>query len=1306
MHKHLFTLLLALLATLSAWGQTLRVEPNLSAPSGTYDDALTVTCTFPEGCEGGKYWINGGELQARAYDGPISIDYSCALSVAGTDAAGRIITDVVTRQYDIRRVTPPTLEPQPEEGVRTTSFYVTRLHWSHVTTAGLDLSAYKQGGEHHGEYVVWLTGPDGSLISGGDSNNLWADGLNTFKAYVYKSYAPEEQGEYVLHIAPGVFLLDGVRYDKAIELHYLVTDGSAAPVFSPAAGEYKGSVAVTIDYPTDGSAFYRFYKLNGAKAKQYTAPITLTETTTIEAYGMDEAFSAATPSTTATYTILPADPTPEVLSAPTITREGGTVSISGPAGATLKYWFRDRMATAQVYTAPFTVGENGRISCVAYTESGVSPTVSIDVTGFDPDRGDRGEQVLITPSVSETAHLCALSPNGRWAVGYVGSDTSSKGFVWDLEADALQYASTIFVNQLWDVRDDGTAFGWRARSTDIDESMSESDLLWGSFKDGVWTEMSRDAFLAGSLPAPPAGYPAATAVSASGEWAILGQEYRYNTRSGAVERLVSMSDRFAGGGRPEVLSCIADDGTIFGTYDPTYLSPEKGTGLVRTTDGRWRDVAEWLRDTMGLNLLDSYSLSSVRGVSGDGHTLLFHATPRGLSSDDTFTRGLLLRIDVPVRHLAPVGVKAEQMSGRSLVKLTWRAPLSGADDVTAYTVWRSDKAEPLTTVGPDTFIYYDEAVEQGQTYTYSVKARYADGTESAESRQSSVGVSLNDHFPVRNLSSRRIGLNSLGLSWDAPIVALPKLQYFDEEAETFAFGTGSYNAEFGIRIPASDMATFEGQEVRTFQFLPTGPQKSYSLRLYRGSTGKGISYDDTPFYSQTIDPASLNYGTVNTIELTSPQSLPAGADLYVALYIESLGTSNMLGISYEGFRSGYTDLCRVEGVHSKMVAMSQNSSEVTEVVLPLGIGVASEADYNANIIDTYAIDVDGQRAATTASTRHTLEQLAEGAHTVSVRAVYRDGQPSAAATLSLSMTDNAEAYTAVTPRIDINTDSSATLTWEAPRDDDRSLIHWGNLTPSAGWPLAKNLTGFMAISIYPVTLTADYAADYEISEIFFCPTAEGVDYELAIGDEEGNILSYVAPEDLRIGELNYVSLPQPLPINASTTYQVVVNVPQVAEGVAALAYDASGKWQNGFSNVLNYGDGLTTLAELVGADERPNWLMGMVVRQKNARPLPVEGYLVSIDGARQNASPLAATTFTTAPLGKGRHTAAVDVVYTAGHTATGSAASFTIDPEGIDTPLADNASAAATTYDLQGRRVISDRQGRGLYIISNRKVTR
>lgn len=1270
--------------------------PTLSAESGEYADEVTVECRFPEGCTGGKYWINGGEVNAQTYVEPIALDYSCTLSVAGTDARGRIITPVVSRDYTINYVTPPSVVTTPAEGVRAESFYVTRIKWQHAARVEADLAPYKEGGNKANQPVVWLTDASGKTIATGNANSLWLDGVNTYKAYFYKDYNPGKAGKYILHVAGGVFVIDGERYMKELQLHYELVDASVVPTFSPTPGEYEGSVEVMIDYPQNGSAFYKFYRIGEEKLRAYTGPFTLTESATIEAFGRDEDFTRVTPSAFASYMVKEIPPERTPLIAPQMKREGNAVSITGPAGATLKWWRNDDMRTAQIYTSPIEVTENGRLSCVAYTATAVSPTVDMDITDFAVDRGDLGEQILVTPITTETISMRGLSPNGRFAVGYVGSDTSSKGFVWDLEADVMQYASTIFINQLWLVADDGTAFGWRTRTTEVDENMSEDDLLMGAFYDGQWTEMSEAQFRQ--------KYNLAekdeeiTAVSANGEWAIMGQKYRLHVPTGEREYLVSTSDRYQGNNRPEVLTCISNDGTIFGTYDSSLFSPEKGIALVRTNDGRWRNVSDWLREERGV-VIPAYSLTSVRAVNGDATELLFHASAQGVSVDDGFTRGLLLRINVPVKHLAPVAVDARQMMGMEVVRLTWHAPLGCADDVTGYTLMRN--GEEIATLPSTALSYYDRTVTDGGSYTYALSATYADGTVSALSREVRVDCKLLTHLPVRNLGSRLVGLNSLSLNWEAPITSMPRLQYFSEDSEALAFGTGAYNAEFGVRFPAAELSTYEGLQIRTFQFLPTGPQQGYYLNLYKGDPAAG-TYDAEPYYTQQIDPEGLNYGTVNTIELTTPQELPLGSDLYVTLLVVSNGNDNMLGISYEGFRSGYTDLCRIVGVHDKMVAISQNSSQVTEVVLPIGVGVSTADGYGGSIVDHYLVTDNGKALPALKETRLRLRELSEGEHQFGVSAVYRDGKSSEPATLRIEMKENEAAYVGAETTVTINDDHSATLAWSAPRDDDRTLIHWGDTTPRKGWEVARGVEGFLAIAAYPVTMTAPYANDYAITALYFCPMAQ-TEYEFSLEDEAGNQFAYARPDMLELGEVNYVTLSQPVEVDPSVTYHIVVNIPEATAGMVPLAYDSSGKWQDGYSNIINYGMGNTSLSEFVQVNERPNWFLGLVLRQTDAPLIPLTGYEVMVDGDKVATLDSSTLKYTTAPLADGSHSAAVDVIYSSEKTGMGVARRFSVGADGIfRTEI--QPEAVQRAYALDGRPAGSGQHAP--VVINGKKICR
>ncbi|MBQ0057724.1 MAG: chitobiase/beta-hexosaminidase C-terminal domain-containing protein [Bacteroidales bacterium] len=1374
MKKIIFILLLVICTT--AWSQTLNILPTITPEGGTFDDEVTISCTFPEGCAGGRYWFNGGELKATDYTRPFTIDYSADISVAGVNEDGRIITDIVTRHFDVVRATPPYVTPTPAEGVRKESFYVTKLEWNNVTSSELALNDFKEGGSRHGQPVVWVTNQRGMIVAQNDYNGLWANGLNQYKAYIYKDYKIVTPGQYILHIAKDVFILDGTLYDQEIQLRYAVSYDLTAPEFTPASGEYSGQVDVSIEYPTDGSAFYMLYRVNGQRAKAYTGPFTISQTSTVEAWGMDEEYTYSTDTASVSYTILQPEAPADTIAAPVIHRDGNIISISGPEGATIKVWYNDRMNTAMLYATPFEVTRNCKLSCVAYSNEGISRTVNLVVSGFPGDGNDLGDMTLITPAGFETVYVNSLSANGRYAVGHTGSDYSSKGFIWDLSSDKFQYQSTLFVNQLLYVADDGTAYGWRMRTADAGSDTDEEDLLWGTCKDGVWTEQPRglsvkgitaDSRLYGSYEGRPVIFDmqtgiatelsatsgtvtaisadmtivggtatidgqthaiiwqrsaddtyspiftlptdmsdlSVTHISGNGEWALIGETMRVHITTGEHTDIISMSSRFHNEKNPECLRCIADDGTIFGTYDESLLSPDKGLGLVYTTDCRWRSIYDWMLDEKGLDIASQLSVTSVRAVTGNHGLLLFHGVSLAPGEDQTFTRGIALMAGVAIRHLAPTAVHAQQMQGLEIIKVSWESPLTMSDDVKQYIVRRNGVVTATIDASADTY-WYDYDILSGQTYTYTVSAVYHDGVESDQSYGSTVFYMLERYLPARNLTLRQAGLSDVYATWDAPVVSLPKLQYFDERNEWFAFGSAHYNAEWGIRIQASDLASYSDMQIRTFQFLPTGQQKSYELRLYTGGTAADDGYNPVPFYTQAIDASTLDYGVVNVITLDQPQDIDPTQDLYVALYIETIGTDDMLGVSYEGARSGYTDLCRIEGVFDSMVSIAQNSSSVTELVLPLGIGICSADNLSQYLVSSYEVTDNGTLAATVSSPRFRFRQLAEGRHQIDVTAVYGDGAKSLPASVVLDLAHNTEALVPIDDfEITANEDHSATLRWQAPIDDDRTLIHWGDLTPMPGLPVYQGFTGYMAASVYPATLTLPYNGAYEITHVFFCPLDGSATYEVSLADGAGTILFSVEPDGITAGEINYIALDEPITLNSSLNYMLMVSAYDLSISNAPLAYDSSGHWSNGFSNLFDYGMGLGYLSELVSNGEYPNWLMGLSIRQKDSAPLPLQGYTVRIDGLSQTAMPLTGCTFTTAPLAEGLHTAAVDVVYDDDNHVSGLGQEFVIGNASAITAT-EALSDEAEAYDLAGRRVITDRQGRALYIIHNKKTIR
>lgn len=1365
----IWAMLLVCIAVVKA--QTINVFPTVIPAGGTYEDNVTVACTFPEGCEGGIYWFNGGQIGAKPYSGPIKIESTTNISVAGINKDGKIITDIITNEYVINKVTAPYVTTSPEIGSVRESFYVTQFTWNNASSCELDISAFKEGGSRHGETVVKLTNKTtGEVLNRGDYNSLWSNGVNTYKAYVYNNYRPTDHGAYTLTITGGIFIINGERYNDPLEFTYYVgAEEITAPVFSPESGSYVGEVEVTITYPEN--AFYQFYQIGNNNRQNYNGPFTLTESATVKAWGRSEDWEEETEVSSATYTVTEDPDAIDALPMPRFTHNGKIITITeNDATAVIKYWFDDDMNTAQLYSAPFEVTKNGKISAVAYRDHGLSSTADYIVTIFPEEETDFGNIIIRTPEEWETLYLTGLSDNGRYVTGYTDTGGNPMGFVWDITSGKGDFISTNYYNQALGVSDDGTVYGWHVEIDPITgeaTSSSENDLFWGYYKDGKWTRqpagmtvkgITHDNILYGQKGDKPVTYDIATGtlttypggkgcinsishdgtiiggyltidnkktpaywsgdeepvtittdracevtrVSSNGNWMLLDNAewgtyydiagYRHNRLTDETETLVSMGARYPS--RYEWMSTIADDGTLYGVYDPSLISHNAGRALAYTTDGLWRSVADILEEK-GAEI-EGIHLTSCKFVSADQNIFVMTVFPEDASAEDAFNFAIAVRLNTNVKHAAPVALKAKQMYGTKAVKLSWDAPIMGAENISNYKVLRNGSVISTTTA--DEKSYYDKTVENNTEYTYSVVAVYNDGIESEPSYGETILVELEKHMPARNLTMRQSGINDVNLSWDSPIISLPKLQYFKDNSEFAAFGSAKYNSEWAIRIPASDLTLYDDLDIHTFQFLPTGPQAGYELRLYKGDKNSR-NYDEVPFYTQTIDPASLNYGTVNTVALTTPQTLPLGNDLLVAVYIQEVGNDNMLGISHEGFRAGYTDLARIEGVHDRFVSIAESSSVVTEVVLPLGIGLGNEESISASLVEKYEVSDNGTVVGETDKVRFRIEDVTTDEHTFAVRAKFADGEYAEPVTLTTDITANEKAFVNVeNVDVEINGDQSVSLNWNAPLNEDKTDIHWGDLNPREGW-INKDLPMYVAGSLYPVTLTSTYADEYEITDLFYYPTSTG-NFRIVLDNNMETVFfdEEVTPQP---NKMNYIKFNEPITIDQSTNYRMMISVDNYPENTAPLAFDSSNNAKDGYSNMINIGMDWMTLSDILQIDDHSSWLMGMIIRQKNAEPMPLEGYDVRIDDEKVNTEMLTDTHFTSVVLAEGSHKVAVDVIYDASRSVEGKNNWFVITTEGINATTADGTNS--DVYDIAGRRIINDKQGRGIFIIGNRK---
>jgi alpha-tubulin suppressor-like RCC1 family protein len=401
--------------------------PTLSLAAGRYTTAqsVTVTCSDPAAV---LHYTTAGVDPTEgdpviASGGTVPVNVSLTLKVRGWKA-GAPPSVVVGAAYELKVMT-ATMSPSSGSYTTPPSIVVA------TPTPGSTLTYTLDGTEPTSGSAAY-TGP------------LLADRLLTIKAVAFKTgWTPSDTaaGSYFVH--------EGIV---------------ATPVLTPAGGTMTTPTLVTATTATPGATLR--YTLDGTTPSQasarYREPLLVSETTTVTVRAYKSGWTSSS-SVAATFT----NGTPDVTPPPTVSPAGGrfitrqTVTITGPAGATLRYTLTGADPTEGDATIPVggtLVVDRALVLKVRAWQSGLAPSTT------------RRAAFLVTGAVAAGIwHSVALAADSTvygWGYNYFGQ-VGDGGFTTRLTPVAVATGAVAIAageHHTLAVKEDGTALSWGQNS--------------------------------------------------------------------------------------------------------------------------------------------------------------------------------------------------------------------------------------------------------------------------------------------------------------------------------------------------------------------------------------------------------------------------------------------------------------------------------------------------------------------------------------------------------------------------------------------------------------------------------------------------------------------------------------------------------------------------------------------------------------------------------------------------------------------------------------------------------------------------
>ena len=898
-------------------------------------------------------------------------------------------------------------------------------------------------------------------------------------------------------------------------------------------------------------------------------------------------------------------------------------------------------------------------------------------------------QILVGPDVLVEYQVVSMSPNGRWACGNV-NDGEGRGFIWDIVNNEItQVAPLGQTAPVLDIANDGTMVGLFTTNEATENGAAIE--VGGYFKNGKWHYLpgcvmmngisDNGQYMAG-ISIVKGGYCATTwnlageatvwdyeessayDVSNDGKMAC-GWKMKYNRTpalwtADSVKLLhpenvgpFSLAHAFSPDGNKIIADQViydlttqtttpVDFSTVFG-YE-FYRATNTGNAVGRYTSGMYDIMhAAYVKDGKVIDLqkhleamgvdLTGWTLLQCTGVAEDERTFAVNAY-----DTKNIPHPMIIRLDANLTNPAPTSLKVAQLEDTDVCRLTWKAPLANVEGVKAYNLWRN--GEKIAELPASDFKYYDRALANGN-YEYAVTAVYAD---SESEKCESVVLDVADFLPraPRALSAVQTGIRDVRLFWNAPLANRPALKHSSDKDDVVSFGSGTYNFEQAVRFEAADLAVY-GKQITDISFYPMSKQYSWTANFY---TAK----DTTLFASRKLDDSNLVYGVENTVTLSEPVTVPEGEDIYVGIFVDVTGYGGYttLGAIFNKCRAGYTDLIRREGEETFM-SLYENAMNDEEgayeypITFPIGICMGDAAQLADNKVVSYKVYVDNVEVGTTDFRKFRQDNVTDGKHGFSVAAVYSNGVVTEPVSVSLNVVENTAAYKKISNPVLTDLDGkNLKVTWEAPRDDDETLIGYSSETNAGGLASSGNW------AVYASSYDKDNFGLYDgylITHVRFFPTSDA-DFAIIIKEDDKEVVEQYLERgvDYTVGLWNTIELDEPIVVKAASEYMLFIDCWDVVPGVAALGMDNLTPYKGESDLFSEDGENFMAVSAMENATREGNWMMGLVIRSAESKPLPIEGYNVYVNRSAITESPIAETTITHETSG-GSYSVRVDVVY-------------------------------------------------------------